>query len=879
MNRTVASIAITALVLLAAIVARAEAQADSSRSGGALQYERLRADGNEHRSLMRQLSLDRGRLSLEDALRALAREAGVGLTYDPELAGLDRSVTLRLRDVPAAQALLDLLRGSDLEVLVSASGQTLLVRRRPDDDRAARGAIRGVASDTSGARVDNVRVQLVGSHLGAVSDGDGRFTIRDVPAGRHTVRAIRLGYRAVDVELVVPGGGEAPLVLHMEAAATPLAQVVVTPGYFGVMEQTVAASQSLSREQLETAPQLAEDTFRAVSRLPGVSSSDITSAFRVRGGSNDELLITLDGLQLYEPFHLKDFDAALSIVDIDALSGMELVTGGFGARYGDRLTGLFHMHTDELASESRRTTLALTLTNLRAASQGRFAADRGQWLLSARHGYIDYALDLADSNLDISPRYYDVLGKVQYRLGDGHTLSLHGLHAGDRLDYRDEPEEPVVGSSYGSSYAWATWNARVSERADARTLVSTGHLSWHRLGDHTSSFDGVRDVFVDDDRTLSFVGLRQDWSLVFGEDAMLTWSIEARRLSSDYDYLQWQRRLFADADTLASRLDTIQVVVAPRGTVVGAHVSQRVRPWKPLTIEAGVRYDRHSYLTGDHVSPRLNVALDLGLRTTLRAAWGRYTQGQGLHELQVQDGIGEFHDTEVAQQRVVGAEHLFASGVVLRAEVYQRKMSNPRPRLMNLANELELVPEIEDDRLLYVASSGEARGIELFAKREVGERIDWSASYAYAVAEDIVDGRTIPRLFDQRHTFYADVAYKPSGRWRFSAAWQYHSGWPYTPIGFQIDSVPGRVFITQRTFGAINSERLPSYHRMDVRVMRTFHTRRGRVLAYVDIFNLLNRRNPRAPDVQVASLSPFIVHQGIDPQLPRLPSFGVIWEF
>ena len=66
-----------------------------------------------------------------------------------------------------------------------------------------------------------------------------------------------------------------------------------------------------------------------MTRLPGVSSSDFSSRFTVRGGEDDEILITLDGMPLYEPFHQRDYSGGLfSIVDIETLQGIELNTGG-----------------------------------------------------------------------------------------------------------------------------------------------------------------------------------------------------------------------------------------------------------------------------------------------------------------------------------------------------------------------------------------------------------------------------------------------------------------------------------------------------------------------------------------------------------------------
>jgi outer membrane cobalamin receptor len=72
---------------------------------------------------------------------------------------------------------------------------------------------------------------------------------------------------------------------------------------------------------------------------------------------------------------------------------------------------------------------------------------------------------------------------------------------------------------------------------------------------------------------------------------------------------------------------------------------------------------------------------------------------------------------------------------------------------------------------------GRARGVELLVEHR-GGRFGWGASYAYAVAEEEVGGRWIPRNRDQRHTFYADLTYAPARDWQLSCAWQYHTGWP-----------------------------------------------------------------------------------------------------
>ena len=72
--------------------------------------------------------------------------------------------------------------------------------------------------------------------------------------------------------------------------------MVIAPGTFGILQTTPSTAQSLSREAIATRPQLGEDIYRSVNRLPGISSSEYSAQFHVRGGVAGEMLVLLDGV-------------------------------------------------------------------------------------------------------------------------------------------------------------------------------------------------------------------------------------------------------------------------------------------------------------------------------------------------------------------------------------------------------------------------------------------------------------------------------------------------------------------------------------------------------------------------------------------------------
>src|SRR5207302_1111975 len=190
----------------------------------------------------------------------------------------------------------------------------------------------------------------------------------------------------------------------------------------------------------------------------GMATSEYSAKFWVRGGPERELLTRYDGVDLIEPFHLKDFDGALSIVDAATIGRLELTSGGFTSEYGDRLTGVLAMETLKAPAQGTRNSVGLSITNVRASSVGRYAGGRGQWMIAARRGYLDIALKLIGTGDSVSPRYYDLSASTEYQVGTNHALSLHLLRAGDALDFTDEKERSI-GSHYGSTFLWASWRA------------------------------------------------------------------------------------------------------------------------------------------------------------------------------------------------------------------------------------------------------------------------------------------------------------------------------------------------------------------------------------------------------------------------------------
>jgi outer membrane cobalamin receptor len=746
----------------------------------------------------------------------------------------------------------------------------------------ATGNIIGTVKDIGTAEpLTGANVVVVGSSLGAAARSDGSFIISKVPPGVYTIEASIIGYERKRVENVsVRDNDSTTIHFQLREEAVSLREVVVTPGHFSLMQKEVTAKQTLKPEDIRTVSQLGEDVYRAVTRLPGLSGNDYSSKFTVRGGEQDEVLVLLDGLELYDPFHLKDLTGAISVIDVEAIGGINLLTGAFPAEYGDRLSGVFDIKTVAPSLGKRRTSAALSFMNARFLSEGTFAKGKGQWLVLARRGYIDLVLKIASPDDDLSPVYYDVLSKLQYQFNSNHALGIHVLQADDDLEVVEDEDTAITG--YGSTYSWLTWYANFSSKLFAQTVLSIGTVNQKRRGLDIDGNDRITTLFeVSDRRDFDFYGLKQDWSYEFSRRFLLKWGFDAKRLTANYDYFNQDRDFVEMGEgNFVAVVDTTDIDLKPSGNEIGFYLSNRVRVLDPVTAEIGLRYDHASWSGDKKISPRINLALSLAEQTNLRFGWGKFHQSQGLHELDVQDGDDQFRPAELAEHRVIGLEHAFSTGINLRVEAYQKKLSGLRPRFQNLSNQLEFFPEVEHDRLRVQPQSGEARGIEIFVKRDAGGKFSWWGSYGLAVAEDKIDGVTVPRNFDQRHTIYLDFNYRPNPKWSLNVAWQYHSGWPFTEATIERETLPNG-FLFRRVYGPLNGARFPAYHRMDVRVNRYFHFTNSRLSLFLELRNLYNRKNSRAFEYSVTVFrdGSFVVNRSEEHWLPLLPSIGISYDF
>jgi hypothetical protein len=733
----------------------------------------------------------------------------------------------------------------------AVSGGSILILRASEAPRL--GTVRGrVVSSSRGTPVVGASVAFDGTDLRASTRPDGTFEMGGLPVGPLTLSP------------------EAPrtILVTLDPLPTYVEEIVVTPGRHALVREEHSARLSVHSEDAVLAPTLGNDVSRVIELLPGVAAPDNSAAFNVRGAEARDVSLVLDGLELYDPFHLQFFQSPFSLVDSELIDTIDFLGGGFTAEFGDRHGGFVELST---APPEGGNIMAVEAGTMNSRFSYASPTSNGSFLASARAWYPEAFHDTTELGEDgLDPRFADAYVKFSAALSPETVLSVHGLLASDRLEFRESGGNEQVEAGGRSGYLWLSALRSWSASVFSETVVSLGRLERWREG---TSEPEDETVAVDDRRTVDFFGLKHDQTWQVGESRMFRAGVQARPLGAEYRY---------DSGPIADPAATNSIRMDPSGTSYGAYAAYRAALSERFATEVGLRWDRQTYVDDDQLSPRLNAIWRASDRTEMRLGLGQFSQSQRIHELQIEDGETEFRPAERSRRIEATWKHRWEGGLRFRADAYYGSTSDVQSRYENLFSPIELFPETEPDRVLVAPDHVRQRGAELLLRGDPRRPFYWWASYAWSAADDVLDGDGVPRSWDQTHAGKFLVAYRRGDRWSLSLSGSVHTGWPTTPVSAVITTPPGGEPEITPILGPRNSDRFPTYARFDVMARRFFALTNGRLRLELEIANLTDRDNVCCiEDFEFTALPDGSVD--VEPELSYwlgfTPSFSILWEF
>lgn len=712
--------------------------------------------------------------------------------------------------------------------------------------------------------------------LAASPDGDAETVVNAILA------PYSLTLHRVEGLLVVGRANAAtpdsrPTASRRRDAAKAIPEVTVSASRYEILRELLEAPAFISQRTIQQLPLLGEDPLRAVQRLPGNASSGASAKSHLRGGAERDTGLILNGQRLLDPFHVRDYQNLFSAIDSRAISGVEVYTGGFPAKYGDGMGGLVLIDTVTPDSD-RHTEIGLSVYNTSLLSAGRIADGDIDWLVSARRGNLDLVLKPEFGE----PSYNDVFAEIGINISPATRLSINGLVATDNVlavTESDPSELERSSNDTRNAQFWINWSQDWNDALGSYTTLSVASLNSQRNGEIADPEEIV--ALVDDRRDIRVLGLQQDWSFDINERHRLSWGAQFRHYDADFRYRASAEYFgpftqFRGVPNSISRSADRPVT----GDSLGAYLSDRWQATADTILEWGLRWDKQSYTdTRDksQLSPRLSILHSLDSETDLRLSVGRYYQSQGINDLQINDGVTEYFPAERADQMIAGVQRRSNDRLSWRVEAYYKDMSRLRARYENLLDPLAVMPELKPDRIMVSGTAARARGIEFSLAYENDRNLSWWLSYTLADVADRIDGRWVARSWDQRHAGQFGALWQ-NGRWDLSAVLSAHSGWPKTSLLIAADSDPAdpELVFTER-----NRENFRAFATLDLRIAYRSPLRIGELTAFFELSNASNRRNACCVDFSLDDEpGPQAVLTLRDEYwFPLLPAIGVLWEF
>ena len=767
--------------------------------------------------------------------------------------------------------------------------------QQPSGGRSATGFLMGVVTASSAGSPVSADVTIDHPRRGARADSSGRFAFRNVPAGRVHVRVVAFGYEPGDTTVTIHGGDTVSVMFRLRVVAqslAPVRTVATLPERTRFEEQATPSVVSISAAEVRRVPAIGEaDVLRSVSLLPGVvARNDFSAGFNVRGGEADQNLVLLDGIPIYNPFHL----GGLFGTFIDkAVSSVDVLTGAFPARYGGRLSSVLDVKSLEETRRGAHGTAEVSLLSSSLFGGGSVDQGRLSWNVAARRTYADKVVEWLRGSNDFPYHFQDTQLRARLLLPGGGTIGLTAYAGKDLLYYQDQSTElvnlpggPVETSNDNTvTFDWGNRLAGLTldQPLGARTTLSQ-RLAYSRFDTH---FDLPGQSI--------FLGQSVDEVQLSGA---LTHARVHHTLSTGYEAAayrtSYREQIAVDAgngsdevtfpDPLATDGDT---TMRQRPAMAGVFAEDLWRPNERWLVRGGLRGE---YVAGANwlgLSPRASVKYFVSPTLAFMASGGRYTQWMRAMRnedlpLRVFDlWLGSDANIPVSSstQLVVGGERWLSDTRFLRVEAYGKTYD----RLAEPASTVD--PRIRPSLLRYY--DGRSYGVDVYLRQLERNGFSGWIAYSYGVTTRERNGLAYWPAHDRRHNANIVTTYAPSGsHWALGSHLGLATGTPYTGWAgvmnrWRYDPIRNAwggpaSDGTEDVRGPRNGERFPFYWRLDVSAERRFEVGGATIKPYLNIINVFNRKNVFLYRLDTDTAPPTITGAS---QFPLLPSIGLRMEW
>lgn len=647
------------------------------------------------------------------------------------------------------------------------------------------------------------------------------------------------------------------------------------------------SSITLSAKEIQQVPMLfgEKDVFKTLLLLPGVqSASEGTSGIYVRGGGPDQNLIILDEATIYNASHLLGF---FSIFNGDAIKSVELIKGGFPARYGGRLSSVIDINMKDGNKEEYHCEGGIGLISSNVMVEGPIIKNKASFMVSGRTTYLDLLMapimKLVTDGMSAGYYFFDLNAKFNFDLGKKDKLYLSSYFGRDKFHFTEtenygfgEYDRYKVGLFWQNATATARWNHLFTNKIFSNLSFVFSDYNMNTYMGY-KFYEGVGNPNNETFNSRFSSGIR-DYTLKY--DVSINPNPTHRILvgAAVTAHIARPNAMTMNVDTLSMR----QAEKEP-GLEYAVYAEDEINIRNKFRINPGIRLVGFSvpHKTWFSPEPRLSMSYNILPNLAIKASYAMMSQSLILLSTST---IGLPTDLWVpvtdkirpqrSQQVALGIHYdLKKPRLSFSIEGYYKKMDNILAYKEGSSYFMTLLDNLMDETVTgfqgtwtdnVTSGRGWSYGVEFLVRKEVGKFTGWvgyTLSWTKQQFEELNFGEPFFARYDRRHDVSIVLMYSPTSRINLSLSWVFATGNAITLptsiytaedlINYLGLTVPPSEYswtyvYTIENYGKKNDFRMKPFHHLDIGVqfIKPHKKNNGQSIFEISIYNLYNHHNP-----------------------------------
>jgi len=719
-----------------------------------------------------------------------------------------------------------------------------------------------------------VNIYIKNTQTGTTTDMEGNYEINSLPVGITTVVFSYIGYEKVTkTDINIKPDGTSFVNVEMNSSAVELQDIVVTDGYFSELKNKPVSTVNFSSEEIRRSPGTAGDVSRILFTLPSIAKvNDQRNSLIVRGGTAVENSFYVDNIEIPNINHFPvegSSDGPIGILNADFINDVNFHSGGFSPIYGDRLSSIMDISYREGNKAGFTSKIFLSMAGAGGAVEGPIGS-KGSYLFSFNRSYLDLIVNQIEEGAPL-PKYGDAQGKLVYNIDDRNRITLLDVFSVDEIyldkDQAVKNDANMYGTTDGiTNTIGVNWQHIWSDKGYSNTSISHTYVKYDRdyskTATHQNFYKNNTKENVVKFRNVNYLKLNNQNSIEFGGDLSGIFT-HFNTFYGEYD------------DQYGNTTEPLYIDNKVSGYKLGAFGVHHLNFLDNFNLDYGARVDYFTYNKNVNVSPRASLSYQFSPRTTLSLSTGLFHQNIPNNILVQSDDFRSLK-TPSSTHYILGLSHLLWDATRLSVEVYYKDYNNfpinPSQPTMFLFDQVQIYGLFWSQQTLEDNGRANAKGVEVILQKKLAE--DFYGLVSGALTNSSYRdyfGNWHDRIYDNQFNFNIEGGYIPGNDWEFKIRWIYAGGAPYTPFDYEASKEAGvGIWDISRT----NSERLPDYHSMNIRIDKRFYFSSSSLLLYLSVWNVYGREN-------VAFYYWNEVTNEIDEQTQwsTLPIIGIEYEF